>query len=106
MAGKSYVRLTFRPAGAKRNRTVWAQLGYEARRGDKASFWVVNREGERPEPQELIIAGLNEPTTTMKPAIMSRKYGMLMLASDPDLQNEVDSAINQELRLDKPAEAE
>jgi hypothetical protein len=83
--------LTFLPAGAKRRRTVWAEVGYEARRGDRASFWVVNKEGERPEPNELILCDMTDVKMTQ--AVMSRKYGILMHPDDPDLQNEIDSPI-------------
>lgn len=65
-----YVRLTFRPHGAKRNRTVWA----EKIRAN--TFWVVTRNGERPESQELVLTGGEH---TERPAIMNLHYATLEL---------------------------
>jgi hypothetical protein len=82
-----YVRLTFLPAGAKRKRTVWAE------RAGKQRFWVVNQEGDRDRhrsdhKEELVILAANE--YTIRPAVMSKKYAMLFLVDDPELNNEVD----------------
>jgi hypothetical protein len=79
-----YVRLTFKPAGAKRSRTVWAERSTRS----KLMFWTVNAEGERPDPEELIVVGATDHRAI--PATMSKKYAWLMLPGDPDLNNDID----------------
>jgi hypothetical protein len=90
----NYVRLTFMPAGATRRRTVWAEevrnKGGALVSPDKlARFWKVNKEGERPEPQELIIVRLTDPSVLTEPAVMSHHYGRLVLLYDPNLDEEL-----------------
>jgi hypothetical protein len=86
MSAPAYVRLTFRPAGHRRRRTVWAI--YSTNKGGIATFWRVNAEGEQPDPQELIVSTVKEIEVT--PAVMSRKYATLMLYNDPELIKEFD----------------
>jgi hypothetical protein len=68
-----YVRLTFTPAGAARPRTIWAERGRE--RNGVVSFWRVDRHGERPDPEELIMARTTE--CRVRPAQMNLKYAEL-----------------------------
>jgi hypothetical protein len=71
----NYVRLTFVPAGGK-PRSIWAKPG---RADDKiALFWRVSREGEEPEPRELMVAAPTEFHT--RPARMNLKYARLEIA--------------------------
>ncbi len=82
-----YVRLTFLPAGAKRKRTTWAEVA--SNRNGRLCFWACNRNGDRPEPNELIITTARE--VTVLPAVMSRYYAMVMLPDDALLCNDVDA---------------
>jgi len=54
-APKQYWRVTFLNANGKR-RTVWSDaLNHEGTRG-LVKFYVCDKTGERPDPQELVIA--------------------------------------------------
>jgi hypothetical protein len=75
--GERYVRLTFKPHGSTKRRTVWAE------RAGHNKFWVINRQSQRPEPQELVLTGGQH---TLQPAVMSRHYGMLFVQGDPEFK--------------------
>ena len=71
-----YVSLTYTPDGSSRRRTVWAELGMVT--GDLLTFYPVNRNGDRPDPLELIVCYRNDCTVT--PAVMNQDYEELEVA--------------------------
>lgn len=84
MVTKEYVRITFKPAGAKRTRTVWA---YVVRRNpDRVTYREVTEDGEDTydggtkdgipvEQRRLIVA--TPPEVRERPARMNVHYAML-----------------------------
>ncbi len=73
-----YVKLTFRPHGAKRNSAVWAK------RLSHGTFMQVNKHGDEAATPTIIICGLDLDVgaATVKPATFSRQYGWLVLAKE------------------------
>lgn len=79
-----YVRLTFKPAGAARRRTVWAKrLSKMNNNGPFAgatAFSRINKYGEEPDDKtEFILVNLDKDDAKVVPARMNLHYGMLEL---------------------------
>ena len=86
MKPKEYVRLTFKPAGARRRRTVWALV--VRRTSERVTYLQCDEEGETTydggmkdgvpvEQHRLIIATPAE--VKERPAHMDNLYAMLMI---------------------------
>ena len=75
-----YVSLTYTPEGSRR-RTVWAELGMVT--GDLLTFYPVNRNGDRPDPLELIVCHRNDCTVTS--AVMNQDYAKLAVVPGREL---------------------
>ena len=71
-----YVSLTYTPDGSSSRRTVWAELGMVA--GDLLTCYPVDRNGNRPDPLELIVCHCNDCTVIS--AVMNWDYGELEIA--------------------------
>ena len=76
-----YVSLTYTPDGSSRRCTVWAELGMVT--GDLLTFYPVNRNGDRPDPLELIVCHRND--CTVIPAVMNRGSAELEVAPGREL---------------------
>jgi hypothetical protein len=72
-----YVSLTYTPDGSTRTRTVWAELGMVT--GDLLTFYPVDRNGDRPDPLELIVCHRHD--CTVIPAVMNQDYTKLEIAA-------------------------
>lgn len=66
-----FVRITFRPNGGTRDRKAWAEAA-TVRPDGTLAFWIVNKAGERPSPEEVVI-GKPERFTVEK-AVMNNRY--------------------------------
>lgn len=74
-----YVHISFKGENGIRN--VWAEAGTVAPDG-KLSFWRVKRDGDRPNPEEVIIGSPDK--FTIRPAKMNLHYGNLEVLPEPD----------------------
>ena len=77
---RRYWRVTFRDA-THRLRRVWAVNYNDPGAGHNITFYIVNKEGEQPDPRELVIAAPTD-VETLEVATMNKKYAWLEVVTN------------------------
>jgi hypothetical protein len=72
---RKYWRVTFLAANGKR-RHVWATDYNDPGAGKLVRFFVVDKEGDEPEPREMVISTPGD-IVRLRQAVMSNMYGWL-----------------------------